>query len=76
MRIEHNSLGESEIPDDALYGIHTLRARENFRISDVPVSHFPRLIHALAMVKKAAARANRDAGVLAEEKTPGHRGRL
>ena len=54
MRTEHDSLGECEIPDDALYGIHTLRAYNNFRISGVPVSDFPELVRALAMVKKFA----------------------
>ncbi|WP_319530870.1 aspartate ammonia-lyase [uncultured Cohaesibacter sp.] len=67
-RIEHDSLGELEIPFDALYGIHAVRARQNFRISDVPVSDFPELIRALAMVKKAAAFTNQRLGVLPADK--------
>jgi aspartate ammonia-lyase len=63
-RREHDLLGERDVPADAYYGIQTLRAQENFRISDVPVSHFPRLIVALAQVKRAAARANRRLGAL------------
>lgn len=64
MRKEHDSLGDREVPDDALYGIHSLRAQENFRISGVLLSDFPELVRALAMVKKAAASANRRLGVL------------
>ncbi len=64
MRTEHDSLGPHEVPADALYGIHSVRARENFTISGVLLSDFPELISALAMVKKAAANANRMLGVL------------
>lgn len=58
MRIEHDLLGEKEIPDDAYYGVQTARALENFHISGVPISQYPDLIRALAIVKLAAARAN------------------
>lgn len=68
MRTEQDSLGSFDVPDDALYGIHSLRAYHNFRISDVPVADFPELVQALAMVKKAAAGANRKLGVLPAEK--------
>lgn len=61
-RLEHDLLGEKKVPGDAYYGIQTLRAMENFRISGVPVSHYPELIRALAMVKLAAARANHECG--------------
>ncbi|WP_084252979.1 aspartate ammonia-lyase [Devriesea agamarum] len=64
LRTEHDLLGDREVPDDVYYGIQTLRARENFRITDVPLSHFPHLIRALALVKLAAARANQQLGVL------------
>jgi aspartate ammonia-lyase len=57
-RVEHDLLGERRVPSDAYYGIQTLRALENFRISGVPISHYPELIRALAMVKLAAAKAN------------------
>jgi aspartate ammonia-lyase len=63
-RTERDSIGELEIPADADYGIHTARAVENFPITGITLSHFPELIEALAMVKKAAALANRDFGRL------------
>jgi len=63
-RIEHDLLGDKEVPKDAYYGIQTLRAVENFKISDVEISRFPRLIVATAMVKKAAALANKKLGAL------------
>ncbi|YBV94045.1 aspartate ammonia-lyase (plasmid) [Phyllobacteriaceae bacterium JZ32] len=66
-RIETDSLGDLRVPRDAVYGIHTARALTNFPITDVRLSHFPELVRALAMVKKAAALANRDLGVLAPE---------
>ncbi|QPC95349.1 aspartate ammonia-lyase [Mesorhizobium sp. INR15] len=49
-----------QLPVDALYGIQTARALDNFPITDVPISHFPELVVALAMVKKACALANRE----------------
>jgi aspartate ammonia-lyase len=66
-RTEKDSIGEMEIPADADYGIHTARAVENFPITGITLSHFPELIESLAMVKKAAALANRDFGKLAPE---------
>jgi aspartate ammonia-lyase len=63
-RTEHDLLGEREVPDEYYYGVQTLRATENFPISGISLSHFPRLIEALAMVKLSAARANRDLGLL------------
>jgi aspartate ammonia-lyase len=68
VRTEHDSLGERELPDQAYYGVQTLRAMENFAISGVTVNNFEHLIEALAMVKKAAAQANCELGVLDEEK--------
>jgi aspartate ammonia-lyase len=65
-RREHDLLGELDVPVDALYGVQTLRAVENFPITGIPVSHFPTLVRALAMVKLAAARANARLGLLAE----------
>src|SRR5438876_325803 len=67
-RREHDLLGEAEIPADAYWGIHTLRAVENFPITGVPIGHFPELIRALALVKQAAARANRRLKQLPPEK--------
>jgi aspartate ammonia-lyase len=61
-RTEHDLLGEKQVPADALYGIQTLRALENFSISGVPLRHHPDFVRALAMVKLAAVRANHDLG--------------
>jgi aspartate ammonia-lyase len=63
-RTEHDLLGTREIPGDVLYGIQTLRAIENFTISDVKLREFPTLVAAIAAVKEAAAEANRDLGLL------------
>jgi aspartate ammonia-lyase len=63
-RIEQDLLGERTIPRNAYYGIQTLRAVENFPITGVPLSHYPELVKALAIVKMAAARANHDLGLL------------
>jgi aspartate ammonia-lyase len=67
-RTETDSLGSMEIPADAYWGIHTARARENFPITKRPISVYPELVTALAMVKQASARANREIGVLDEER--------
>jgi aspartate ammonia-lyase len=66
-RVEHDLLGEREVPDEALYGVQTLRALENFPITGVPLREFPSLIDALAAVKEAAALANAELGLLPEE---------
>lgn len=63
-RQEHDLLGERLVPYEAYYGVQTLRGMENFNISGVTLSFFPALIESLAMVKKAAALANRDLGLL------------
>ena len=61
-RIEKDSLGEMHVPADALYGAQTQRAVENFPISDL---RFPRsFIAALGIIKRAAAEANADLGLL------------
>ncbi len=57
-RIEHDLLGEKAIPSYCYYGVQTQRAVENFRITDISLTHFPHFICALALVKKSAARAN------------------
>ena len=67
-RIEHDFLGEKEIPDQDYFGVQTLRALENFNISGITLNFFPELIQALAMVKQAAAMANRDLGEISKEK--------
>jgi aspartate ammonia-lyase len=63
-REEHDLLGDRWVPDDALYGVQTLRALENFPITGVPIREFPALIEALAAVKASAALANRELGLL------------
>ncbi|WBO85218.1 aspartate ammonia-lyase [Hymenobacter yonginensis] len=63
-RLEHDFLGEREIPATAYYGIQTLRALENFYITGIPLKVEPLFVQALAFVKKAAALTNRDLGVL------------
>ncbi len=63
-RIEHDLLGERGVPADALYGVQTLRALENFPITGVAIREFPSLVDALAAVKAAAALANADLGLL------------
>jgi len=67
-RIEKDLLGTLEVPASAYYGIQTLRAVNNFRLSGVPLAHYPKLVIALAMVKQAAADANRQLGHLGEDK--------
>jgi len=61
-RIEHDTMGEVRVPASALYRAQTQRAVENFPISGQGLE--PAHIHALAQVKKAAARANKELGVL------------
>jgi aspartate ammonia-lyase len=66
-RIEHDFLGEKEISDNLYYGVQTARALENFHITGIPLSKEPLMVEALGYVKKAAAIANRDCGVLKPE---------
>jgi aspartate ammonia-lyase len=61
-RIERDDLGERQVPAEAYYGIQTLRAKENFSITKRGLNR--QMIKALAVVKKAAAKANTDAGLL------------
>jgi aspartate ammonia-lyase len=68
-RIEHDLLGERAVPADAYYGIHTLRALENFPITGMPIAIYPDLIAALACVKQAAAIANAELGLLEERRS-------
>ncbi|HPI45994.1 MAG TPA: aspartate ammonia-lyase, partial [Tenuifilaceae bacterium] len=65
-RIEHDLLGERDVPAECYYGVQTLRAIENFNISGVTLNFFPDIIDALAMVKQAAAEANFDLGLIDE----------
>jgi aspartate ammonia-lyase len=63
-RIEHDLLGDKAVPADAYYGVHTLRAVENFPISGTPISIYPDLVDALAAIKQAAAISNFELGLL------------
>src|SRR6059058_1053385 len=69
VRIEHDLLGDRAVPADVYYGIHTLRALENFSITGTPISHYPELINALACVKQAAAIASVEFGLLHDERS-------
>ena len=61
-RVERDTMGEMRLPQDALYAASTQRAVENFPISGEPLP--PRLIRAIGLIKLAAARVNRDLGLL------------
>src|SRR5258708_128313 len=63
-RVEHDLLGEKQVPAAAYYGVRTARALENFQISGVPINRYPEFIQAWAIVKLAAARANTDVGAM------------
>src|SRR2546428_4512806 len=67
-RIEHDLLGDRAVPADAYYGIHPLRALENFPITGTAISIYPDLVRALACVKQAAALANNALGPLPDGK--------
>ena len=64
VRREHDLLGERDLPAEAYWGIHTLRAVENFQISGIVIGGYADLMRALALVKAAAAQANMDLGDL------------
>ena len=63
-RTEHDLLGNLEVPQDRYYGVHTVRASENFPITGITLQMYPIFITALADVKQAAAQANRAIGAL------------
>ena len=63
-RIEEDSLGNLKVPANAYYGVQTLRAMQNFQITGIPISRFPFFIKAMACVKRAAAKANFELGLL------------
>ena len=65
MRIEHDFLGELQVPEEVYYGVQTLRAKENFNITGQTID--PDFVQALAKVKKAAALANMSTGRLDEK---------
>ena len=69
VRTEHDLLGDRAVPADAYYGVHTLRALENFPITGTPISIYPDLVNALACVKQAAAITNCELGLLDDQRS-------
>ena len=69
MRKESDLIGELEIPADVYYGVQTQRAVNNFDISTAKLSHYRTFIWALGAVKKAAALANHELGLLDDKIT-------
>lgn len=67
-RTEEDLLGTLEVPAEAYYGVHALRAKENFQISYVTINSIPDFIRGMVMVKKAAAMANRRLHTLPKKK--------
>jgi aspartate ammonia-lyase len=67
-RTKTGSLGPRSVPFDALHGVQTQRACENFPISSVTIGNYPDLLRALALVKMAAAATNAALGILSPEK--------
>ncbi len=68
MRVEKDALGELPLPDDAYYGIQSLRAMGNYDVSPRTFNHYPNVVRALAEIKKACALANSDIKALDPEK--------
>jgi aspartate ammonia-lyase len=68
-RREHDLLGERDVPASAYYGVHTLRAVENFPITGTSIAIYPELLHSLAAIKRAAAEANHALGLLDKART-------
>lgn len=66
-RIEKDLLGEKYVPNNAYYGVQTLRALENFQISGTTTKDYPELVNAFVLVKLAAIRANSDAGAIPKD---------
>ena len=67
-RIEKDTLGEVKVPKDSLWGAQTERSKKNFKIGN-PSSMPIEIIHAYAILKKSAAAANQELGVLSKEKS-------
>lgn len=63
-RIESDFLGSLEIPDEDYYGVQTMRGKQNFHITEMPMSQEPFFAQAFGYVKKAAAMANKEVGTV------------
>ena len=68
MRKEHDCVGEMELDDALYYGIQTERARRNFPVSGQTYESYPLYLKAIALIKKAAASANKKIGALPADK--------
>ncbi|AKV58373.1 MULTISPECIES: aspartate ammonia-lyase [Corynebacterium] len=68
-RTEEDLLGRLDVPNDKFYGIHTLRAVDNFQISGTTINQFPEFIRGMVEVKKATAIANRRLHTLPKKKS-------
>lgn len=66
-RIEEDLLGPKQVPAEAYYGVHTVRAVENFTISAARISDLPEMVRGMVMVKKASAMANKQMHTLSVE---------
>ncbi|MBQ2499628.1 MAG: aspartate ammonia-lyase, partial [Bacteroidales bacterium] len=66
-RVESDLLGPKQVPADALYGVQTVRAIENFHISGNLMSSYPNFIKGMALTKKAAAIANYELEMISRE---------
>lgn len=65
-RVEHDSIGDKEVPSDAYYGVQSLRAAENFPITGLTMH--PEMVSSIVYIKKAAAITNNETGRLPKEK--------
>jgi aspartate ammonia-lyase len=66
-RIEHDLLGDRPVPEEALFGVQTLRGLENFTISHAHIYHYPHFIKGLAIVKMGAVMANHELGLISDQ---------
>ncbi len=69
VRLEHDLLGDKQVPNEALYGIQTLRCLENFDISSSHLCDYPEFIKAFGIIKMAAIKANHKLGLVSKEIT-------
>ncbi|MCQ4622145.1 aspartate ammonia-lyase [Corynebacterium sp. CCUG 70398] len=67
-RTEEDLLGTVDVPDEKYYGVHTMRAIDNFQISSAKIQDYPDFVRGMVMVKKAAAMANRRLHTLPKDK--------
>ncbi|MGL5949176.1 MAG: aspartate ammonia-lyase [Aeromonas sp.] len=67
VRIEEDLLGTKEVSNELYYGVHTLRAVENFKISSQTISDVPEFVRGMILTKKAAAMANGELGTIQPE---------